>query len=43
MWIRKAPYDVKLPLPEITRHDRLPSGAIEIATIVESTERDLFY
>lgn len=43
MWIRKAPYEVKSPLPEIVRHDHLPPGAIEIANIVESTERDLFY
>ncbi|PUA26879.1 MAG: hypothetical protein B0W54_20870 [Cellvibrio sp. 79] len=43
MWIRKAPYKIKPPLPEIIRHDQLPPGAIEIANIVEITEGDLIY
>lgn len=43
MWIRKAPHDVKSPLPEINRHDYLPLGAIEIANIIENTEGGLFY
>lgn len=43
MWIRKAPYDVKPPLPEITRHDQLPDGVTEIASITENTEGDLIY
>lgn len=43
MWIRKAPYPVKLALPLITRHDQLPAGAVELAKITESTEGGLFY
>jgi len=43
MWISKAPYALKPALPEITRHDQLPSGAIEIAKITEYTEGGLFY
>jgi hypothetical protein len=43
MWIRKAPYAVKPALPEITRHDCLPSGATEIGKITEYTEGGLFY
>jgi hypothetical protein len=43
MWIRKAPYPIKPALPEISRHDQLPNGAIEIAKITEFTEGGLFY
>jgi hypothetical protein len=43
MWIRKAPYTLKPALPQITRHDKLPAGATEIAEITEFTEGGLFY
>lgn len=43
MWLLKASYEVKSALPEITQHDQLPKGAIEIANIIENTEGDLFY
>lgn len=37
MWIRKAPYDVKPPLPEITRHDQLPAGCEQLAYLQDNT------
>lgn len=43
MWIRKAPYPVKPDLPEISNHDQLPTGAVEIAKITEPTEGGLYY
>ena len=37
MWIRKAPYDVKPPLPKITRHDQLPTGCEQLAYLQDNT------
>ena len=37
MWIRKAPYEVKHPLPEITRHDQLPIGCEQLAYLQDNT------
>ncbi|PUA26880.1 MAG: hypothetical protein B0W54_20875 [Cellvibrio sp. 79] len=37
MWIRKAPYEVKSPLPEIIRHDQLPTGCEQLAYLQDNT------
>lgn len=37
MWIRKAPYSLKVALPEITRHDFLPAGCTVLADLKDNT------
>jgi hypothetical protein len=43
MWIRKPKYFVKPNLPLITRHDQLPSGAIELARIQDNTQERVLW
>ncbi|HTF95542.1 MAG TPA: hypothetical protein VL995_05395 [Cellvibrio sp.] len=44
MWIRKAPYPVKPDLPSITRHDQLPTGCKQLASISDNTsDRHLYF
>lgn len=43
MWIRQAPYSIKVALPEITRHDQLPSGCKELAYIKDNTCNKTWY
>lgn len=43
MWIRKAPYKLKDSLPEIVRHDELPTGCIELAKIKDTTNPTMWF
>lgn len=43
MWIRKAPYEVKQNLPEISQHDQLPDAAVALAKIAGFIEGGLCY
>ncbi len=40
MWIRKPKYPVKANLPEITQHEHLPEGAVELARLLDTLNDD---
>ncbi|MGR5150211.1 hypothetical protein ACQKP8_27150 [Photobacterium alginatilyticum] len=43
MTLRKPKYPLKSQLPEVTNHNHLPAGAIELARIQDSVHPTLFY
>ncbi|MFD1216264.1 hypothetical protein [Microbulbifer celer] len=40
-WIQKPKYPVKEQLPKIEHHEQIPSGAVELARMIEPNEDDI--